>query len=172
MEFSVPVKVETERLVLRQFKESDCKSLHNYYSSTIATKYTVARQFTEAETWRSMSAMIGHWHLRGYGPYAIEEKETGTVLGISGFWYPIEWPSPEIKWALAPEYWGKGFASEAARAVQIVGAQYIPQISLISLIHADNDSSINLALAVGAKFEKEILFRDANWHIYRHPSKT
>ena len=145
--------------------------VNNYYSSKIATKYTVGREFTEAETWRSMSAMIGHWTLRGYGPYDIEEKKTGAVLGIAGFWYPTEWPSPEIKWALAPEYWGKSFASEAARAVQLVGSKHMPQISLISLIHSDNVSSINLALAVDAKFEKEILFRNANWHIYRHPSK-
>lgn len=172
MEFLVPVEIETKRLLLRPFQEIDCKSLHNYYSSEAATKYTVGRALSEGETWRTVSAMIGHWYLRGYGPYAIEEKETGDVLGIAGFWYPYDWPGPEIKWALAPEYWGKGFASEAARAVQLTASHHIPQISLISLIHADNVSSIQLALAVGAKFEKEILFRGANCHIYRHSGET
>lgn len=105
---------------------------------------------TAGETWRTMCSMIGHWHLRGYGPYAVEERTSGKVLGIVGFWYPNDWPSPEIKWALAPKYWGRGFASEAARAVQMAGKQHIPHILLISLIHSENKASSNLAVAIGA----------------------
>ena len=172
MEFLVPDHIETERLILRQFQEEDWKDLHHYYSSADATRFTVGREFTEAETWRTMCSMIGHWQIRGYGPYALQEKTTGTVLGTAGFWYPNDWPSPEIKWALAPSHWGKGYASEAARAVQKVGLSHMPDISLISLIHADNTASIRLALAVGTKLEREVSFRNANWHIYRHPSET
>ncbi|OPX54177.1 Protein N-acetyltransferase, RimJ/RimL family [Oceanospirillum multiglobuliferum] len=166
----VPDQIETERLMLRQFKEEDWKDLHHYYASAQATKFTVGRAFTEGETWRAMCSMVGHWQIRGYGPYAVEEKSSGTVLGIAGFWYPNDFPSPEIKWALAPAHWGKGYASEAARAVQKVGLQYLPDISLISFINADNSPSIQLALAIGATLEKEVQFRGSNWHIYRHPS--
>ena len=105
-----------------------------------------------------------------FGP--IEEKSSGTVLGIVGFWYPNDWPSPEIKWALVPEHWGKGFASEAARAVQTVGLNHLSDISLISFISENNSSSIQLALAIGATFEKEVMFRGSTWHIYRHPKNT
>lgn len=171
MEFLVPEQIETERLLLRQFRDEDWKDLHYYYSSEAATKYTVGRAFTEAETWRIMCTMIGHWQLRGYGPYALEEKSSKTVLGTVGFWFPNDWPSPEIKWALAPSSWGKGYASEAAKAVQKTGLEYMPDISLISLIHPDNAASIKLALAVGAEFESAIPFRGAEFHLYRHPSK-
>ena len=169
MDFLVPEKLETEKLVLRQFQEADWRDLHDYYSDASATKYTVGREFSEGETWRTMCGMIGHWQLRGYGPYAVEEKSSGKVLGTVGFWYPNDWPSPEIKWALAPQYWGKGFASEAARAVQMAGRQYIPHISLISFILSENQASINLALAIGAKLEKAVQFRGRKWYIYRHP---
>ena len=172
MEFRVPKQIETERLLLRQFRDEDWKALHHYYSSAQATKFTVGREFTEGETWRTMCTMIGHWQIRGYGPYAIEEKASGNVLGTAGFWFPNDWPSPEIKWALAPEYWGKGYASEAARAVQKTGLDYLPDVSLISFIHADNQASIQLALAVGAHLEEEVLFRGGNWHIYRHPRQN
>jgi len=113
--------------------------------------------------------MIGHWYLRGYGPYAVEEKASGKVLGTVGFWYPNDWPSPEIKWALAPKHWGRGFASEAARVVQRASRQHIPHISLISFMHSENKASSNLAVAIGAKFEKVLRFRDADWCVYRHP---
>ncbi len=172
MSFKVPEEIETERLLLRQFKEEDWTDLHHYYSSEDATRYTTGRAFSEGETWRTLSGMIGHWQLRGYGPYALEEKSSGTVIGVAGFWYPNDWPSPEIKWALAPAYWGKGFASEAARAVQKVGLEYLPDLSLISFICKDNEASIRLAIAVGATFEKEMPFRGGIWHVYRHPAKS
>jgi len=170
MAYKVPTTIQTERLTLRQFKEEDWTHLHQYYSSETATKYTVGRPFSEAETWRAMASMVGHWGLRGYGPYALQLKESDLVIGIVGFWYPNDWPSPEIKWALAPEYWGQGYASEAGRAVQQAGSIHLPDIDLISLIHKDNAQSIQLATALGAAFEREIHFRGAHWHIYRHPN--
>lgn len=172
MTFIAPEHIETPRLLLRQFKEADWQDLHNYYSSPEATQFTVGRAFTEGETWRTLCSMIGHWQLRGYGPYAIEEKASGTVIGTAGFWYPNDWPEPEIKWALSPDYWGKGFASEAARAVQKVALLCFPDKPLISFIHGDNKASIQLALAVGAELEQEVEFRGGHWHIYRHPAEV
>lgn len=172
MDFLVPDELETDRLILRQFRENDWSDLHEYYSDENATKFTFGRQLTEGDTWRIMCGMIGHWQVRGYGPYAVAEKISNKVLGTVGFWYPNDWPEPEIKWALAPHHWGKGFASEAARAVQAAGKKYIPEISLISLIHPDNLASIRLARSVGAKFEKEFTYEGGTWNIYRHPGAT
>jgi RimJ/RimL family protein N-acetyltransferase len=61
-----------------------------------------------------------------------------------------------------------GYASEGVRAVKRMALRYVPEISLISLIHPNNTNSINLAKAVGACFDKEYYFRDDTWHIYRH----
>jgi len=60
---------------------------------------------------------------------------------------------------LAPEHWGKGYASEAARAVQKVGRQHLLDISLIGFIRKENEASIRLALAIGATFETWVPFR-------------
>lgn len=170
VKFRVPTQIETKRLLLRQFEENDWTRLHKYYSDEIATKYTVGKPLSEGESWSAMASMIGHWHIHGYGPYAIEEKESQTVIGVAGFWYPGDWPEPEIKWGLVRHYWGKGYASEAARSVLSVAAKSIPDISLISLIHSQNIPSINLARALGAVFEKEFTFRASSFHIYRHKS--
>ena len=116
-----------------------------------------------------MCSIIGHWQLRGYGTYAVEEKASGKVIGNVGFWYPIDWPCPEILWGLAPEFHGKGFASEAVRAVQAAGKEYLPDISFISMIHKGNVASIKLAESVGAVFEKEIEFKGGMVNVYRHP---
>jgi len=172
MNYLIPEKTETQRLILRVFKEDDWPDLHRLYSDPECTRYTIQRTLTEGESWRTMAAMIGHWQIRGYGPYAVEDKVTGKVMGPVGLWYPNDWPGPEIKWALAREYWGQGYASEAARAVKKIAADRMPEISLISLIFSDNEASIQLAIALGAKFEKEIEFRGQNAHIFRHSPET
>ena len=169
MNIEIPTEIKTDRLLLRQFKDEDWKDLHLHYSDIEATRYTYGKSLTEGETWRTMSGMIVHWYLRGYGPYAVEETGSGRVLGTVGFWYPNDWPSPEIKWALAKPYWGKGYASEATRAIQTVVLVYRPDISLISLIHNDNKASIKLAESVGASLEKIIEFRGSTWNLHRHP---
>ena len=172
MNFLIPEKIETKRLILRTFKEDDWVDLHTLYSDPVCTQYTIQRTLTEGESWRTLATMIGHWQIRGYGPYAVEDKVSGKVLGPVGLWYPYDWPGPEIKWALSRAYWGLGYASEAARAVKKIAANYMPETSLISLIFADNVASINLAIAIGAKFEKEIGFRGQIAHIFRHSKDT
>jgi RimJ/RimL family protein N-acetyltransferase len=116
--------------------------------------------------------MVGHWTIRGYGPYAVVEASTGTVIGAAGLWYPNDWPEPEIKWALSRRFWGKGYASEAVRAIQVPAFRHLGGKAPISLINAENEASIRLAAAVGAQYEKTVEFRGSPWHIYRHPSEA
>lgn len=168
MRILVPQQLETERLILRQFQNNDWRELYAYYADSEVTKYTVGRALTEGETWRTMASMVGHWTLHGYGPYAITERESGKILGVVGFWYPADWPEPEIKWGLIRKYWGKGYAKEAALAVHAAGLKYLPNLALISFIDKDNKASIRLAQRLGATFEKEVDFRGGRFQIYRH----
>jgi len=169
MKYLIPTSLETERLSLRMFRESDWRDLHEYYGDPECAKYTSRRALRDYETWQKVAALVGHWELRNYGSYAAEEKLSGRVLGIVGLDYPVDWPEPEIQWGLARKYWGKGYASEAVRAVKKMTMEYLPDLSLISLIHPENLNSIHLAEAVGAHLEKEYYFRDDNWLIFRHP---
>ena len=167
----VPEQLETERLLLRQFVETDWRDLHEYYSDRNATRYTFGRDLNEGDTWRIMCGMIGHWQVRGYGPYALQRKTDDKLLGTVGFWFPNDWPEPEIKWGLAAHAWGRGFASEAARAVLEAGHEYLPDIRFISMIHPDNEASIRLALALGASYESESLYEGETFHVYRHAAR-
>ncbi|MCB2186706.1 MAG: GNAT family N-acetyltransferase [Deltaproteobacteria bacterium] len=169
MKYLVPEELETERLLLRQFQDEDWRELHEMYSDEEATRYTVGHACTEGESWRLMAAIIGHWQLRGYGPYAAVEKASGRVVGPVGFWFPNDWPSPEIKYALARKFWGQGYAREAVLAIQRAGARHLPDIALISLIHRDNLASVKLAQSVGAVLERVEEFRGGQWCVYRHP---
>lgn len=165
----LPDDIATKRLILRKFVHEDWSALHEYYSDPECTRFTFQRTLNEAESWRAMAGMVGHWELRGYGPYAIVESGTGLVVGAAGLWFPNDWPEPEIKWALIRSKWGKGYASEAVRAIQPIAFKVLNGKPPISLINAENSASIQLALAVGASFEREMEFRGSLHHIYRHP---
>jgi len=171
MGFLIPEELETDRLILRPFQLSDLRDIHEYYADPVCTKYTTRRPLEISESWQKMAALVGHWRLYNYGSYALEEKKLKRVIGLAGLDYPIDWPEPEIQWGLVREFWGKGYASEAARAVKKVADECLPDLSLISLIHPENQNSINLAKSVGAVFEKQYNFRNDTWNIYRH-SKT
>ena len=173
MKYKIPEQIETERLILRYLLEKDWKDLFEYYSDELCMKFTAGRALTDWETWRSLATMVGHWQLRGYGPYAVVEKEGGRVLGPVGMWFPLEWPEPEIKWGLARKEWGKGYASEAALAVRKMAGDYLPDLQLISLIAADNKASIKVATSIGAVYEKDVPFRDgSDIGLYRHLHST
>ncbi len=116
--------------------------------------------------------MVGHWQIRGYGPFAAVDSTNGQVIGAVGLWYPNDWPEPEIKWALLRRFWGKGFAAEAARAIQGPALRYFGGVAPISFINAENLPSIRLAVAIGAELENSVEFRGSAWHIYRHPSQV
>lgn len=168
MKYIIPELLETERLKLRMFAEKDWKDMHDYFSDPECMRYTSGRQFSENESWQKVAALSGHWNLRGYGSYALEEKATGKVIGVAGLDYPLEWPEPEIGWGLASAFWGKGYASEAVKKIKKMTVDVIPEMRLISLIFKNNSNSINLANAVGAIFEKEIQFRNETALIFRH----
>ena len=168
MAYLIPDRIETERLILRIPQETDWRDLHEYYSDPECMRYTIGTPRTEGQTWRAVAGAAGHWMFRDYGPYVLELKENGKVIGIAGLWYPNDWPSPEIKWGLATKWQRKGLAGEAVRRIKVMAAEHLPDIHLISQIYAENIPSIKLAESVGATLESEVEFRGSKAVIYRH----
>jgi RimJ/RimL family protein N-acetyltransferase len=165
----IPLALESARLLLRMPAEGDWRPLHAYYGDADSVRHTVGTPLTEAQTWRTLAGVVGHWAWRGYGPYTMLDKDDSSVLGVAGLWYPNDWPEPEIKWALVPAARGRGYAAEAARAVRVMAREHLPGVRLISLIASGNDPSIRVAEAAGARLEREIDWRGVRASIYRRP---
>ena len=155
--------LETERLILRMFHEDDFESSARICVDPEVMRYIAdGKPFTRLEAWRHMAFLIGHWHLRGYGPWAVEEKESGRMVGRIGFLNPDGWPSFEVGWTLAKEVWGRGYATEGARRALEYAFNELNQAHVISLIHPDNKASIRVAERLGEKLEgkAEVFGRD------------
>jgi RimJ/RimL family protein N-acetyltransferase len=147
------VILETDRLVLRMFREDDFEAYARLCADPEVMRFLGGKTFDRIESWRNMASIIGHWHLRGYGHWAVEEKASGRLAGRIGFLNPEGWPGFELGWTLAREFWGRGYASEGARRALDYGFKELNRQHIISLIHPDNKASIRVAERLGEKPE-------------------
>src|SRR5262249_35970647 len=131
--------LETERLVLRQFRESDLDAYAEMVGDAEVMRFIGSGvPLTRSEAWRNMAMMLGHWQLRGYGLWAVEERSGGELVGRVGYWEPEGWPGFEAGWMLRRAYWGRGFATEAARAALAHAFTAMGRTHVISLIRPEN----------------------------------
>ena len=84
--------LETERLRLRPWCRDDIAPYTAFYEDAENAKY-VGGQRDSDQAWRSLALMIGHWHLNGFGYFAVEEKATGSFVGCIGLWRSAGWPA-------------------------------------------------------------------------------
>jgi RimJ/RimL family protein N-acetyltransferase len=149
------VRLETERLILRMWREDDFEAYAQFCADPEVMRYLGGKTFDRTEAWRHMAMMIGHWHLRGYGHWAVEEKESGRFAGRLGFLNPDGWPGFEIGWTLGREFWGRGYATEGSRRALDYAFTELDKDHVISCIHPDNAPSIRVAERLGEKLEGE-----------------
>jgi len=145
--------LETERLILRRWREDDFEAYASLCADPQVMRYLGGKTFDRTETWRHLAMMIGHWQLRGYGLWAVEEKATGQFAGRIGFLNPEGWPGFELGWTLKREFWGKGYATEGARRALEYAFKELDKQHVISLIHPENLSSIRVAERLGEMLE-------------------
>lgn len=105
-----------------------------------------------------------HWLEHGFGWYAVEGAScelSGRLLGFVGIALPTFIPQladrPELGWRLASEAWGKGLATEGARAVQEHAAEALALGELISIIDPRNLRSQRVAAKLGMDIESDVL---------------
>jgi len=162
------VEIETSRLRLRQWKESDFKIYADYYSDERLAKY-VGGKMDKEMAWRKMASLIGHWYLKGFGYWAVEEKQTKNFVGCVGLWKSELWPEVELGYWILPEMYGKGYATEAGLASRSFAFDDLGLPSLVSYIDPYNEPSKRTAIKIGAKYETTIDLLNFGQHcVYRY----
>ena len=153
---TVPV-VHTERLVLRGFTPADFEPFCEIVSDPEVVRYIDDGSPIDREScWRGIALFIGHWTLRGYGWWAVEERATGLFLGRIGLYNPEGWPGIELGWMLRRDVWGRGLATEGAAAAMDYGFDVVGADHLISLIDPANERSISVAEKLGERYERRL----------------
>jgi RimJ/RimL family protein N-acetyltransferase len=127
------------------------------------------RPLTRAEAWRQLAMFAGHWQLRGYGLWAVEERVTGDFLGRIGCLNPEGFPAFEIACTLGRWAWGKGYAREGAAAALRYARETLGRKEITSIIRPANTPSIRVATSPGAVPSESVEFFGALSVVYRYP---
>ena len=159
-------ELETERLRLRQWRESDVDPFHDFYRDP-QSEASTARRFRAAMSggaWRSSSA-TGTCAASGFGP-----SRTGPAAfaGYSGLWFPEGWADPEIGWGFAPQFRGQGYAGEAARTRPRF---WLPRRKLRAArqLHGSDQRGLDaVAEKLGATRDGEFVLDGKPHIVYRH----
>ena len=138
----------TDRMILRMPTLDDAKPYMAVLMSDRAIH--MGGPMEEYDAWLDFSMEVANWPLRGYGPFAMEERRTGTFLGLMILHHDHGDPERELGWVITPEAEGRGLAHEAALAVRAWGFETHGWDSIVSYIAPGNDRSVALAEKLGA----------------------
>lgn len=156
--------LETERLVLRNLHRQDVEDVYAIRSNADTMQYIPRPLAKNLEDAHGVIDMITGFTERNERiNWAITEKGEDKLIGIIGYVnFKHESYRAELGYVLNHEYWGRGIAKEALKAVIDYGFEQLKLHSIEAIIRPDNPASIKLVKQAG--FVKEACFRDYIYH--------
>ena len=150
------IRLETERLVMRPFISSDESAAFNIMKDEELFKYTPdepwksiedAKEFIKLALW-----LYGLEHETFRHFFAITEKNSEKLIGICGVGgVEYDRTENEVFYHIGKEYWGKGYATEAAKAVLRYAFMQLGLDKVIGVVHPENIASCRVLEKIGLK---------------------
>ncbi len=151
--------IETERLRLRMVSRDDLDDLARLFADPDVVKYVGDGQpATREDAAKTVESMTAHWQKHGFGRWIIADKVSGAFLGFGGL--RSLFGSPEVVYHLAKQSWGKGLATELARAALRYGFEDRGFDRIVAIAKRANTASIHVMEKLGMEFEKQAHYYD------------
>jgi RimJ/RimL family protein N-acetyltransferase len=152
--------IETTRLTLRRFRETDRPTVARWNADLDFTRHLAGVQSREQSD-EAFDRWERHWAEHGFGLLAVEWRETGELIGRVGPQYHSVWPAePEVGWALDPTSWGRGIATEAGAAAVAWAFGELGFVRVVSITTESNTASRNVMAKLGFTLYAQI---DSEW---------
>jgi [ribosomal protein S5]-alanine N-acetyltransferase len=153
--------LETERLRLREMTEADAENLWRLNANPNVVRYVGEPSLKDVDAALDVLRVrvFPQYREHGLGRWAVVSKESGAFLGWCGLKYLAQTKEYDLGYRFAEEHWGKGYATESARAVLAWGLPRLPGARIIGQAHVANTRSIRVLQKLGLRFEREV--RDA-----------
>jgi RimJ/RimL family protein N-acetyltransferase len=150
---TVPV-LRTERLILRGWRVDDRAPFAAMNADPEVTRWVGdGAPLDAAASGELVERITEHWRARGFGLWAVEERDGGAFVGFAGLavpWFlPAVLPAVEVGWRLAPAAWGRGYATEAGAAALVHAFGDLGLAEVIATIFPANTASIRVAEKLG-----------------------
>lgn len=156
------MSLRTERLLLRRWRFDDIEPFAAMCRDPEVMRYIGAGNTrTRQQTEKSIEAFEREWDERGFGLFAVEILENKAFIGFTGLseptFLPEIMPAVEIGWRLAREHWGRGYATEAAKAALKLGMEDLRLPAIVSIFQIENAASRNVIEKLGMHFDRQAL---------------
>lgn len=121
-----------------------------------------------AEQSLRVDRMLAHWDEHAFGTYVLRERGTAAVVGCAG----LAWTEAtgerqvEVRYALAPAHWGRGYASEAARALIAQAFEQLHLEEVVAFTMTTNEASQAVMRRVGMVYERDFEHADLAHVLY------
>ncbi len=151
--------IETERLLIRPFSMDDIKPAYVMNLDAEVSKYTgdggiVSKKEIER---RIQEDVIGDYKKYGFGRLAVELKGRNKFIGFTGLKYLEYMDEVDLGYRFMKEYWGKGIATESARACVNLGFETLGLSKMIAMVLPENRGSIRVLEKLNFEYEKDII---------------
>jgi RimJ/RimL family protein N-acetyltransferase len=124
---------------------------------------------SDAETKAYLERNLAHWAEHGFGIWILRDPTTGRVMGRAGLRHLTVEAIDEVElaYALLPEFWGRGLATDAARACVTIGREWLGLPSVVALTTRDNLASQRVLLKASLKPEREVVHGERGHVLFR-----
>jgi ribosomal-protein-alanine N-acetyltransferase len=149
-------ELQTERLLLRPLVASDVNALHVFWNDPAVRRYLWDNKAVSTEQVREVVAdSERNFETLGAGYFAVESlSQRGNLIGFCGYRRFEDGQQPELLYGLLPDFWGKGFVTEAARAVLRHGFDSCNIARVIASTDTPNQRSVQVMQRLGMCFEE------------------
>jgi RimJ/RimL family protein N-acetyltransferase len=150
-------ELETARLRLRRWRPDDLDALTRWHMDPELMRHMHKLTFTREEMEADLARYERHWAEHGFGLWAAEDKESGTLVGRVGLAYHRLWPDdPEVGWLIDLPWQGRGLATEAGAACLAYGFDELGFERIVSICIAENAASRRVMQRLGFSVWREI----------------
>jgi ribosomal-protein-alanine N-acetyltransferase len=146
----VTLPIITARLILRPYQPGDVAQIHAVYYGDEAARRLTGGASTPAQTQTTIERYIDLQQLNGYSFWAVLERETGDIVGEAGL-KPFEGGGLDVElgYAFGAAYWGRGYATEAGRAIVCEAFGPLDLKRLVAVTSDDNQPSQHVLQKLG-----------------------
>jgi RimJ/RimL family protein N-acetyltransferase len=164
-------RVLTPRLVCERVQPTDADDLSKLLLDprVAATLWPGANPPGEQDVLDSLRANLEHWELHGFGMWLLRDRAGGEMVGRGGlqFTYSTGLDEIEAGWAIVPERWGEGLATEVAWAAIDAAFHALDLLHIVALALPDNHASRRVMDKTGFVYERDLLYAGLPHVLYR-----
>jgi [ribosomal protein S5]-alanine N-acetyltransferase len=161
---TIPLPIETERLLLRAFETSDSDAMAGIYGDAEVMRHVCLGVLDREGTASLLEGYRAAQEEHGFSTWAVVEKASGNVVGGAGFGVYAPTGEPELGYTLAAAVWGRGYGLEAARACVEAAFAHLPHGRVVAKVEPENERSLRLAQRLGMR-PVETIAVEGNPHV-------